>query len=277
MAVVVSVMCFVASYACSTGPLLWIYLSEIYPVELRPQAMSFAVMLNWSSAGLIVAGSEFLSTTALFLVLTTTNFAGLVFSALFFVETAGSSAEASPVYPSQRKIEMRTDSFSVDGDQRSIVSSMFDPSVPLLARKAQSEFRRVRLGDFFRARSSEDLYAGPLNSLLSPRSLASAGPRASFPLAGQTKVPRPEDGRTSEEKRGGSHGRAPGIHSLARSDMRHVSSALSFQEWQAQVKTVIGGEYSSIAPLTAPLVSPAVNLEELFLGDACEDGDSDDC
>jgi len=42
-----SILVFVAAFACSTGPITWILNSEIFPTKLRGRAMSIAVVVLW--------------------------------------------------------------------------------------------------------------------------------------------------------------------------------------------------------------------------------------
>ncbi|NWG14692.1 MAG: sugar porter family MFS transporter [Acidobacteria bacterium] len=42
-----SILAFVAAFACSTGPITWIVISEIFPTKLRGRAMSVAVVVLW--------------------------------------------------------------------------------------------------------------------------------------------------------------------------------------------------------------------------------------
>ena len=51
---VVSVMVYVASFAVSLGPIFWLLISEIYPLQVRGAAMGVATMANWTS-NLLVA------------------------------------------------------------------------------------------------------------------------------------------------------------------------------------------------------------------------------
>jgi MFS transporter, SP family, galactose:H+ symporter len=51
---VVSVMLYVGSFAISLGPIFWLLISEIYPLQVRGAAMGVATMANWGS-NLIVA------------------------------------------------------------------------------------------------------------------------------------------------------------------------------------------------------------------------------
>jgi len=54
VAVVLILMLYVASFAIGLGPVFWLLISEIYPLNVRAKAMSVATVANWS-ANLIVA------------------------------------------------------------------------------------------------------------------------------------------------------------------------------------------------------------------------------
>jgi sugar porter (SP) family MFS transporter len=43
----VSMMLYVGSFACSLGPVLWVLVSEIYPLQARGLGMSIATLANW--------------------------------------------------------------------------------------------------------------------------------------------------------------------------------------------------------------------------------------
>ncbi len=45
---VASVMVYVASFAISLGPIFWLLISEIYPLQVRSVGMSIATMSNWA-------------------------------------------------------------------------------------------------------------------------------------------------------------------------------------------------------------------------------------
>jgi SP family galactose:H+ symporter-like MFS transporter len=42
-----SLTLYTASFSIGLGPVMWVYLSEIYPRSIRGQAMSFAILMNW--------------------------------------------------------------------------------------------------------------------------------------------------------------------------------------------------------------------------------------
>jgi SP family xylose:H+ symportor-like MFS transporter len=51
-----AVCCYLAGFAVSFGPIVWIMMTEIYPAPIRAQAMSIAVASQWV-ANLLVSGT----------------------------------------------------------------------------------------------------------------------------------------------------------------------------------------------------------------------------
>jgi len=51
-----AICCYLAGFALSFGPIVWIMMSEIYPAPIRSQAMSIAVASQWV-ANLLVSGT----------------------------------------------------------------------------------------------------------------------------------------------------------------------------------------------------------------------------
>ena len=45
----IAMLVYIASFAASLGPVVWVLIGEIYPQRVREPAMSFAVMVNWIS------------------------------------------------------------------------------------------------------------------------------------------------------------------------------------------------------------------------------------
>jgi SP family xylose:H+ symportor-like MFS transporter len=52
----IAMCCFLAGFAISFGPIVWIMMTELFPAPIRGQAMSFAVTSQWI-ANLLVSGS----------------------------------------------------------------------------------------------------------------------------------------------------------------------------------------------------------------------------
>jgi MFS family permease len=49
MLAVISMMVYVASFAISLGPIFWLLISEIYPLEIRSSTEGLAATVNWGS------------------------------------------------------------------------------------------------------------------------------------------------------------------------------------------------------------------------------------
>lgn len=45
----IAMLVYIASFAASLGPVVWVLIGETYPQRVREPAMSFAVMVNWIS------------------------------------------------------------------------------------------------------------------------------------------------------------------------------------------------------------------------------------
>eukprot|EP00922_Rhytidocystis_sp_ex-Travisia-forbesii_P010300 GHVS01015119.1.p1 GENE.GHVS01015119.1~~GHVS01015119.1.p1 ORF type:complete len:614 (-),score=51.49 GHVS01015119.1:11-1813(-) len=111
-----STMLFVSFFAIALGPVVWVYLSEIYPVEIRGTALAYCGLINWACSLLIVFSAKFLSTEMAFNIFAGTCFVGWIFCYRFIIETSGTSLENSPLSPRS----LRSDSSLI---RRSMVSS----------------------------------------------------------------------------------------------------------------------------------------------------------
>lgn len=94
---IASLMLFVASFAISLGPIFWLIISEIYPLDIRGLAMGLSTMANWGF-NLIVALTFLTLVSRIGIPLTLGLYALISLSALFFCyfmvpETKGRSLE----------------------------------------------------------------------------------------------------------------------------------------------------------------------------------------
>ncbi|PFH37107.1 facilitative glucose transporter GT1 [Besnoitia besnoiti] len=92
---------FIVGFAVGYGPVLWIYLHEIFPPEIKQGAASLASALNWVATVAIVLPSDFLLKEgfSVFVGICTVALAIVFFVTLFFVkETKGLSIEESPYF-----------------------------------------------------------------------------------------------------------------------------------------------------------------------------------
>ncbi|PHJ25957.1 hexose transporter [Cystoisospora suis] len=98
---VACVYVFIVGFAVGYGPVLWIYLHEIFPPEIKQGAAGLASALNWVATVVIVLPSDFLLKEgfAVFVGICTVALAIIFFITLFFVkETKGLSIEDSPYF-----------------------------------------------------------------------------------------------------------------------------------------------------------------------------------
>jgi MFS transporter, SP family, galactose:H+ symporter len=94
---VVSVATFVGFFAIGLGPVFWLLIAEIFPLDMRGRAMSLATVANWvfnlavSVTFLNLVGA--VGSSGAFLVYAVLSVAALVFIAMMVPETKGRSLE----------------------------------------------------------------------------------------------------------------------------------------------------------------------------------------
>lgn len=90
---------FAVSFSAGLGAVTWLYLSEIYPMEIRGSALSACGVINWLGCFTVVFGARFLSLHSacrLFGMISALGFLGVY---LWVVETKGCSMDDSPLTP----------------------------------------------------------------------------------------------------------------------------------------------------------------------------------
>lgn len=98
MFTVLSVVAYIASFAISLGPIFWLMISEIYPLNIRGRAMSLATLSNWLFN--MVVASTFLTLTeklgkaGAFWFYGIVCVIGILFCRLYVPETKGKSLES---------------------------------------------------------------------------------------------------------------------------------------------------------------------------------------
>ena len=90
-------MLYVASFAIGLGPVFWLLISEIYPLNVRSKAMSVATVANWG-ANLIVAVTflsivKSLGRSGAFWLYAALTVASVLFTYFLVPETKGRSLE----------------------------------------------------------------------------------------------------------------------------------------------------------------------------------------
>jgi MFS transporter, SP family, galactose:H+ symporter len=94
----VGLFVYIAVFAMSLGPLPWLYMSELFPLQLRGRGMALASVTNWSFNFLVVflfpVASKQLGTMATMLGFAAFCAAGVAYAWLCAPETKGESLEA---------------------------------------------------------------------------------------------------------------------------------------------------------------------------------------
>lgn len=94
---VIALLLYVGSYQISFGPIVWLMVSEIFPLKTRGRALSIAVLVNFGANALVTFAfspmKEAIGTAATFLVFGIIGICSLVFIVLKVPETKGLSLE----------------------------------------------------------------------------------------------------------------------------------------------------------------------------------------
>lgn len=98
---------FIVFFAVGYGPVLWVYLHEIFPPEIKKSAASVASALNAVATIIVVFPSDFLLTEdqrAMLGICAVASFLAFVVSAIFMKETAGISIDDSPYFKGKHRV-----------------------------------------------------------------------------------------------------------------------------------------------------------------------------
>jgi SP family arabinose:H+ symporter-like MFS transporter len=90
---------FVTSFSAGLGAITWLYLSEIYPMEIRGSALSMCGILNWLSSFVVVFSVKFINLPQMCFLFCGISAVGSLMVFLWVVETKGCSMEDSPLTP----------------------------------------------------------------------------------------------------------------------------------------------------------------------------------
>lgn len=95
--VLIGIIAFVASFACSLGPVMWVLFSEMFPNRYRALAISFAGTINSAFSFLVQLvfpwELDYLGNSATFFIYGGFALAGLIFLKIYLPETKGKSLE----------------------------------------------------------------------------------------------------------------------------------------------------------------------------------------
>lgn len=98
---------FVISFAVGYGPVLWVYLHEIFPPEIKQSGASVASAINAIATICVVLPSDFVLTSDMRVMLgicAGTSLIAFVVAAIFMKETAGLSIDESPYFKGKRRV-----------------------------------------------------------------------------------------------------------------------------------------------------------------------------
>ena len=97
MITVLSVVFYIASFAISLGPIFWLMIAEIYPLNVRGRAMSLATVANWgfnaAVASTFLTLTEKLGKAGTFWFYAIVCAIGIAFCYMYVPETKGHSLE----------------------------------------------------------------------------------------------------------------------------------------------------------------------------------------
>jgi len=96
---VACVCAFVMAFSFGLGAVTWIYLSEIYPVEVRNSALSACGIINWLSCFVVALGARLLNLEMACLLFGIVCAFGASFIYMFALETKGCPIGDSPMTP----------------------------------------------------------------------------------------------------------------------------------------------------------------------------------
>merc|ERR1719162_1992886 len=94
---VIAFSLFVVTFSAGLGAITWLYLSEIYPMEIRGSALSACGVINWLASFGIVFVVKFLSLQQTCSLLFGISAVGTLGIYLWIVETKGCSMDDSPL------------------------------------------------------------------------------------------------------------------------------------------------------------------------------------
>jgi sugar porter (SP) family MFS transporter len=94
----IGLFAYIAVFAMSLGPLPWLYMSELFPLQLRSRGMALASVTNWSFNFLVVflfpVATRWLGTMGTMLVFAAFCAAGAVYALVWAPESKGESLES---------------------------------------------------------------------------------------------------------------------------------------------------------------------------------------
>lgn len=99
---------FVMAFSIGLGPVTWLYLSEIYPMEIRGQALGLCGVSNWLASFSVVWAAPFLNLQEDYALFGSICIIGCFVIHVWVLETKGCSMDDSPLTPRESRRSSRT-------------------------------------------------------------------------------------------------------------------------------------------------------------------------
>ncbi|KAI4840487.1 hexose transporter [Plasmodium brasilianum] len=110
---IVATFIMIISFAVSYGPVLWIYLHEMFPSEIKDSAATLASLINWLCAIIVVFPSDIIIKTSpaiLFIIFAVMSVVTFLFIFFFIKETKGGEIGTSPYISMEERQKYMTKS-----------------------------------------------------------------------------------------------------------------------------------------------------------------------
>ena len=94
--VLILIMVYIATFAFTLGPVVWVLISEMYPPEIRGRAISLSSSVLWMATFLVILFSPYIleyGAVFNFILFGIMNIAGFFFCLYFLPETKGKTLE----------------------------------------------------------------------------------------------------------------------------------------------------------------------------------------
>eukprot|EP00918_Siedleckia_nematoides_P100708 GHVU01220023.1.p1 GENE.GHVU01220023.1~~GHVU01220023.1.p1 ORF type:complete len:481 (+),score=18.04 GHVU01220023.1:2899-4341(+) len=110
-AFMLGVIGFFVFFGIGWGPVLWVYLGEIYPPEIRTDACGLAASINWITGALVVGLTSYLSPADSFAMFAAVSLLGFFFVLGFVRETKGLKLTESPYFKEYRNMRRPSEKY----------------------------------------------------------------------------------------------------------------------------------------------------------------------
>lgn len=107
---VIGAVAFVVFFAGTYGPVLWVYLFEIYPMEIKKSASGLATAVNWLCSIAVVFASGFLEDRISYILFSCTSILAIILIFTSVLETKGRNLQDSPYMTDEEGRALRINS-----------------------------------------------------------------------------------------------------------------------------------------------------------------------